>query len=172
MQNLLSICAWLYSNAYLNLCVFSIANPILDLTEVPTLNKTAVPIEPCIYTHKIYLCNASSVAIEYTKNNTVINYVWLSIGVKQAFVYSTEEFRNLDCSHDESFVGGTSESEPFCVCNLILHFNNFSFYLGRVNGIHNKEVKRKIIANCRKDCGRLVARMLYKVDEDPCKSQS
>lgn len=91
--------------------VATLDNPFSTLpTEAPTLNDTIPEIESCSYTHKVYLCNTSSVAIESTQNRSVTNYVWLSNGVKQIFTYSSEEFLNLDCSHKEHFVGGTSES--------------------------------------------------------------
>ena len=49
-------------------------------------------------------------AIEDVKNKSVVNYVWLGSGVKQAFRYTSDEFNKLSCSHPNNYRGGTIES--------------------------------------------------------------
>ena len=47
-------------------------------------------------------------AIENVANRSVIMYVWLQNGVKQAYYYTSEEFQNLNCSN---YQGGTLQSK-------------------------------------------------------------
>lgn len=125
---------------------FFLANPPQNSTPNPTPTgnattssaPTSTPpptiIKSCEtkYTHNVYLCSVSTMAIENVKNKTVVVYTWLSNGVKNVEILLSQVFLHSTCS--SKMVGSTIESK----------------FIGNMSVLYFAGKKASYIRHCKK----------------------